>query len=143
METHALLINLRRSANRLEFQTRQFGELGLAFERLDAVDAAEIAEREFRQRSRQWQRPLSRPEVGCFLSHRLAWQQIVRANRPLLVFEDDVILSENLVTVLAALTPPKGPLVYNLDDTSLPDLLVCRSELAEQILGFVRRHGTA
>jgi 3'(2'), 5'-bisphosphate nucleotidase len=34
-------------------------------------------------------------------------------------------------------------LVYNLDDTSLPDLLVCRPELAELILGFVRRHGTA
>jgi 3'(2'), 5'-bisphosphate nucleotidase len=36
-----------------------------------------------------------------------------------------------------------SPLVYNLDDTSLPDLLVCRPELAELILGFVRRHGTA
>jgi 3'(2'), 5'-bisphosphate nucleotidase len=35
-----------------------------------------------------------------------------------------------------------SPLVYNLDDTSLPDLLVCRPELTEQILGFVRRRGT-
>jgi 3'(2'), 5'-bisphosphate nucleotidase len=35
-----------------------------------------------------------------------------------------------------------SPLVYNEDDTSLPDLLVCRPELAEQILEFVRRHGT-
>ena len=35
-----------------------------------------------------------------------------------------------------------SPLVYNDDDTSLPDLLVCRPELAEQILQFVRRHGT-
>ncbi len=34
------------------------------------------------------------------------------------------------------------PLVYNEADTSLPDLLVCRPELAEQILEFVRRHGT-
>ncbi len=32
-------------------------------------------------------------------------------------------------------------LVYNADDTSLPDLVVCRPELADQILGFVRRHG--
>jgi 3'(2'), 5'-bisphosphate nucleotidase len=31
---------------------------------------------------------------------------------------------------------------YNQDDVSLPDLVVCRSELSEQILGFVRRHGT-
>lgn len=35
-----------------------------------------------------------------------------------------------------------SPLVYNEDDTSLPDLLVCRPELAQDILDFVRRHGT-
>jgi 3'(2'), 5'-bisphosphate nucleotidase len=33
-------------------------------------------------------------------------------------------------------------LVYNQENVSLPDLIVCRPELAEQILGFVRRHGT-
>ena len=31
---------------------------------------------------------------------------------------------------------------YNQDDVSLPDLVVCRPEIAEQILDFVRRHGT-
>jgi 3'(2'), 5'-bisphosphate nucleotidase len=36
-----------------------------------------------------------------------------------------------------------SPLVYNADDTSLPDLIVCRPELAEQIIDFVKRHGTA
>ena len=35
-----------------------------------------------------------------------------------------------------------SPIVYNKDDTSLPDLIVCRPELAEQIIDFVRRHGT-
>ncbi|QIK65388.1 3'(2'),5'-bisphosphate nucleotidase CysQ [Nocardioides sp. HDW12B] len=33
-------------------------------------------------------------------------------------------------------------LVYNQDDVLLPDLVVCRPELAEQILAFVDRHGT-
>ena len=32
-------------------------------------------------------------------------------------------------------------LVYNQDDVSLPDLIVCRVELAEQIVAFVREHG--
>ena len=32
-------------------------------------------------------------------------------------------------------------LVYNNDDVSLPDLIVCRPELADTILEFVRRHG--
>jgi 3'(2'), 5'-bisphosphate nucleotidase len=35
-----------------------------------------------------------------------------------------------------------SPLVYNEADTSLPDLLVCRPEFADEILEFVRRHGT-
>ena len=35
-----------------------------------------------------------------------------------------------------------SPLVYNEEDTSLPDLVVCRPELAEQIIDFVKRHGT-
>ncbi len=35
-----------------------------------------------------------------------------------------------------------SPLVYNEDDTSLPDLIVCRPELADTIIAFVRRHGT-
>jgi len=30
---------------------------------------------------------------------------------------------------------------YNQDDVSLPDLIVCRPELSEQILDFVKRHG--
>ncbi len=34
------------------------------------------------------------------------------------------------------------PLVYNQDDVLLPDLVVCRPELAEPILAFIRGHGT-
>lgn len=33
-----------------------------------------------------------------------------------------------------------APLEYNQEDVLLPDLLVCRPELAEQITGFVRRY---
>lgn len=35
-----------------------------------------------------------------------------------------------------------SPLVYNQADVSLPDLIVCRPELSEAIVEFVRRHGT-
>lgn len=33
------------------------------------------------------------------------------------------------------------PLQYNQEDVYLPDLVVCRPELSEQILAFVERHG--
>lgn len=35
-----------------------------------------------------------------------------------------------------------SPLVYNQRDLSLPDLVICRPELADVILDFVRRHRT-
>ena len=35
-----------------------------------------------------------------------------------------------------------APLEYNQDDVLLPDLIVCRPELADLIIDFVRRHGT-
>ncbi|HEY6935060.1 MAG TPA: 3'(2'),5'-bisphosphate nucleotidase CysQ [Marmoricola sp.] len=35
-----------------------------------------------------------------------------------------------------------APLRYNQEDVLLPDLVVCRPELADQILGFIREHGT-
>ncbi len=34
------------------------------------------------------------------------------------------------------------PLQYNQDEVYLPDLIVCRPELAEQVVAFVRTHGT-
>ncbi len=34
-----------------------------------------------------------------------------------------------------------SPLRYNQDDVYLPDLIVCRPELAERIVDFVREHG--
>ncbi len=34
------------------------------------------------------------------------------------------------------------PLLYNQEDVYLPDLIVCRPELAERIVDFVKRHGT-
>ncbi len=35
-----------------------------------------------------------------------------------------------------------SPLLYNQDEVLLPDLVVCRPELAEPILAFIREHGT-
>ena len=43
---------------------------------------------------------------------------------------------------LSLLPCRRAELVYNQDDVYLPDLIVCRPELAERILDFVRRHGT-
>ena len=38
--------------------------------------------------------PLSRGEVGCFLSHWKAWKQCIKLNEPVLVLEDDAIITD-------------------------------------------------
>lgn len=41
-------------------------------------------------------RPLTRGEIGCFLSHWRMWEEIADGNEPVLVMEDDCYLSEKL-----------------------------------------------
>jgi glycosyl transferase, family 25 len=115
MEIYAVLINLRRSRDRLAYQQEQLARLGIHYERLEAVEAESIPEAEFQKRSQQWQRPLSRGEVACFLSHRLAWRRVVAEQVPMLILEDDAVLSDNLATVLAGLKPTSDSLIYNLE----------------------------
>ena len=38
--------------------------------------------------------PLTKGEVGCFLSHWKAWKQCIRANEPCLILEDDAIVTD-------------------------------------------------
>ena len=115
MEIHAVLINMRRSRDRMAFQQEQLTRLGIRFERLEAVAGESIPDAEFRRRSQQWQRPLTRGEVACFLSHRVAWQRVVDEQRPMLILEDDAVLSDKVVAVLEGLTPTSDSLIYNLE----------------------------
>jgi glycosyl transferase family 25 len=90
----AVVINLDRSPERLEIFKAQAETLGIAFERLPAIDAATIRE----QRGR-----LTPAEMACFDSHRLAWQLLVDSNEPwLAIFEDDVVLASSLATLLGS-----------------------------------------
>ena len=90
----AVVINLDRSPDRLEIFKVQAETLGIAFERLPAIDAATIRE----QRGR-----LTPAEMACFDSHRLAWQLLVDSNEPwLAIFEDDVVLASSLATLLGS-----------------------------------------
>jgi len=53
----------------------------------------------------------------------------------------DSIISSGVKPADAVTSRADGaPLAYNQEDVLLPDLLVCRPELAEQIAGFVRRY---
>ena len=59
--------------------------------------------------SSQWHR-LTRGELGCFLSHRRCWQQIVDSGEAALILEDDCLITDEKLRALPTL-PSKWKVV--------------------------------
>jgi len=99
-----LVINLDRSPDRLQHMRTVFGEQGLAFERVPAIDAKTLSEAEiarWRQGTPNFYE-LGSGEVGCFLSHRKCWEMAAANPEPFTVIcEDDIFLGRNAAAVLS------------------------------------------
>ena len=98
------LINLERRPDRLAAMTARAYGLGLALERVEAVDAAavepHVLDRWFEDDGPLGEIP--RGDKACLLSHRMAWQKFLAGGDPHAVFlEDDVMLSRGAGAVLA------------------------------------------
>ncbi|MHA7881711.1 glycosyltransferase family 25 protein [Nitratireductor rhodophyticola] len=82
------VINLDRSPERLEFMKSQLTTLNIRFVRIPAVDGRELDMSDY---------PNSRirpSELGCYLSHMTAWQNLCAGGDEFaLILEDDVRLS--------------------------------------------------
>lgn len=97
MSARAFIIHLARSTGREAQVSRIQAACPLAAEVLDAVDGRALSEAE---RAAVYTRALHKPrypfdfgpgEIGCFLSHRRAWKEIVdRGLNAGLIIEDDV-----------------------------------------------------
>lgn len=91
-----LLINLDRSPARLAHMTAEFSRIGIAFDRVAAIDGLKCPE------IADISPHLSLSEIGCFLSHRACWQIIAQGDDAYgAIFEDDVILTETAGLLLA------------------------------------------
>lgn len=93
------VINLDRRADRLARTQERMDAIGLAFTRVPAIDAEAapaIAA------SLGWNTPSLTPgEVGCALSHRLCWSELVESGEEhCLIFEDDMLLSPHVPAFL-------------------------------------------
>ncbi len=99
-----VVISLLRSSGRRAAACHQLDATLLPWSFLNAVDGAALAslppEYDGRTRLRNYGRPMSIGQIGCFMSHRMAWKQCVQANRPMLVLEDDFLLELDLAEVL-------------------------------------------
>ncbi|WP_296745153.1 glycosyltransferase family 25 protein [Mesorhizobium sp.] len=94
MGMKCLVINLDRSVDRLAHVTGQFARIGIGFERVAAVDAANGSPVSAPR--------MSAPEICCFLSHRLCWQIVADGSeRYVAIFEDDVAFAADAGPLLS------------------------------------------
>jgi len=84
------------SSNRRSFQENQFERLGLNFDFLDAISSESITEPNYLELSNDWQRPMKKSEVACYLSHQLAWKKVLESQTPALILEDDALISSDI-----------------------------------------------
>ena len=106
-----LVINLDRHKLRFERMNAQLAACGLSFERMRAVDGAELSDDDMAAMlSPTPLIDLSRPEVACLLSHRAAWRRFLAGDDELCcVLEDDVRLAEDFGPALKAASDWASP----------------------------------
>ena len=100
------LINLDRSPERLNFFEKQASVSGIDFERISAVDGRQLSSEELAAAVAQKFefQPISACEIGVFMSHKRAWEKLLASGKPhAAVFEDDVVLSSSIRSVLDAI----------------------------------------
>lgn len=96
LNLQTLVISLLRSPHRREKARLELSETNLNWSFLDAVDGSQMQSWPPEYQPDKVKRllgfNLTPNEIGCFLSHKRAWQTCIENNLPTLVFEDDFIL---------------------------------------------------
>jgi glycosyl transferase family 25 len=112
----AFVINLKKELNRREFQKAQLTKLGLTYNIVEAISTNDIENQTYKKHHHDWVRPLRRPELACYFSHKEIWKKIINSNEPALVLEDDALLSRHTKPLLDSL--------FSLTDVDLVNLEV-------------------
>lgn len=103
------VINLARASERLARISAHLASLGITPERVDAVDGSVLTPRDIRAAADRLRfhllhtRRLQPAELGCALSHRRVYEQLIADGTPrALILEDDAVLHpERLAAAIA------------------------------------------
>jgi glycosyl transferase family 25 len=99
-----LVISLEHSLERRKKVSEELSQTNLSWSFVDAVDGRKlsypISEYSAKKVKRLLGFPLTPNEIGCFLSHKKAWESSVKKNLITLVFEDDFILLPHFEQVI-------------------------------------------
>jgi len=113
---NVLVISLPNAKERRDFQQNQLSKIGLEFEFLDATSIHDLNEATYKQHYQDWQRPLKTTEVACYYSHRHAWEKVIKSNKPVLILEDDALLSKCVPSLLRDLSNKTDVDLINLEN---------------------------
>lgn len=96
MDIQALVISLPGSEDRQEKVRSELGKTHLPWRFLEAVRGSTLKSNPKEYQPQKVKRllgfELTQNELGCFLSHKKAWQECVDKNIPTIIFEDDFCL---------------------------------------------------
>jgi len=112
------VINLPSAIERRKLQREQLTKLGLEYKILNATSTADINKDTYKKHYFDWQRPLIKTEVACYFSHRSAWERVIKRREPVLILEDDAILSKTLPELLVNLRDIENADLINLENRS-------------------------
>ncbi|ASM52276.1 glycosyl transferase, family 25 [Pseudoalteromonas espejiana DSM 9414] len=97
------VINLARSTKRLKQTTERLSAVNLTFKRIDAIDGNNLTVKQkylhysSQINKQKYHYALSNGQIGCYLSHRKAWQKIVDEKlKYAIVLEDDFYIDESI-----------------------------------------------
>jgi glycosyl transferase family 25 len=131
-----LIISLPNAKERRDFQQNQLSKLGLEFEFLDATSIHDLNEATYKKHYQDWQRPLKTTEVACYYSHRRAWNRVIQFNKPVLILEDDALLSKYVPELLKDFADKENTDLINLENRARKkfvsrsgEFIACNSKL--------------
>ncbi|NDW07282.1 glycosyltransferase family 25 protein [Jiella pacifica] len=90
-------INLDAARDRRALMEVQAESFGIPLTRLKACEATGIDEATFERLSTRWERPITRPEVAAFLSHKTLWEKAAQSPDGVIVLEDDTVFAAHFV----------------------------------------------
>lgn len=128
------VINMAKNPERMQSMRVRLEELGIDYERLDAVDGSKVSEEDFesfkRARPRNGKR-WNRGQMGCFLSQYALWQKAAASpDAYTAIFEDDMHISDAIIHFLKddSWIPPECDIVRL--ETSTNRLLLSKEPVA-------------
>jgi glycosyl transferase family 25 len=91
MKVYALC--LEGYAERQVFQELQAKKYGLDLEIVSAVDGSLLSVEQLQYAANHWSSPITAKDLGCFLSHKKAWELVRKRQETAIIIEDDIVFS--------------------------------------------------